>query len=448
MLKKKFFCSALVIIALGSFIVQAQNSNSNWPQWRGPLDTGVALPGNPPIEFGESKNLKWKTPIPGGGHATPIVWGDHIIVVTAVPTEEKVDMPKEEEVVDDQQGRRSRPAGNTTQFIHEFKVISIDKNSGQINWQTTVTRELPLEGTHQLGSWASNSPVTDGKFIYAYFGSRGLYCLDFDGNIKWQRDWGQMEKHGTFGEGSSPALYKDKIVVLWDHNGQSLIEAVYTGTGETIWKKDRDEGTSWSTPLIVEVNGKPQVITNATNNIRSYDLATGDIVWKSTGMTRNVIPIPIYGDGIVYLMSGFRGSALQAIDLAKAEGDISGTETILWEYNEATPYTPCPVLMDGYLYFLRVNNGFLTCLDAKSGEVQYAVEKVEGISAIFSSPTAVGDRIYIAATEAVTVVKAGPKFEVIATNTLDDTFHASPVIIGDELFLRGFKNLYCFAEDK
>ena len=252
----------------------------------------------------------------------------------------------------------------------------------------------------------------------------------------------------SFGEGSSPALYKDRIVVLWDHNGQSFIVALDTKTGEEIWKVDRDEGTSWSSPLIVVVNGKPQVITSATKKVRSYDLESGEIIWEGTGMTSNVIPNPIFENGILYVMSGYRGTALQAIDLARAKGDITGTDVILWEYNENTPYTPCPVLMEGYLYFLKANNGFLTCLDAKTGKVKYSSEKVEEISSIFSSPTGANGKIYIAGTENVSVVKAGPTYELLSTNTLDDTFHASPVIIGNDLFLRGFKSLYCFSEDQ
>lgn len=447
MLRKKSFFLSLALLISGSLFVQAQNS-SNWPQWRGPLDTGVALPGNPPTEFGESLNLKWKTAIPGKGHATPIVWGDHIILLTAVPKDPKPVAEKKEEAEGAEGGGRRGMSGTKTDQVHQFKVISVDKNSGKINWETTVKEEVPAESTHELGSWASNSPVTDGEHIYAYFGSRGLFCLDFEGNILWERDWGQMEKVMSFGEGSSPGLYKDRIAIQWDHEGDSFIEVMDTKTGKKIWNAARDEGTSWASPLILEVGDKVQVITSATSKVRSYDLETGDIVWESTGLTRNVIPNPIYGDGILYVMSGYRGTALQAIDLANAKGDITGTEAILWQYNENTPYTPCPVLMDGYLYFLRANNGALTCLDAKTGEVKYSVEKVEGITSIFSSPTGADGKLYIAGTEVVVVVKAGPVFEIMATNTLDDTFHASPVVIGDNLFLRGFKSLYCFAANK
>lgn len=425
---------------------QAQNEKNDWRQWRGPNNTGAAFESDPPVEFGEDLNLKWKTEIPGKGHATPIIKGNQIILLTAVATDQKAEGVEQVTEEEGEGGRRRGMRGTSTEFIHEFRVISVDKETGKIIWNTKVREEHPQESTHNLGSWASNSPVTDGKHIYAYFGSRGLFCLDFKGKIIWEKDWGQMEKHMSFGEGSSPALYGNRIVVQWDHEGESFLVALDTKTGEEIWKVARDERTSWATPLIIDVNGSAQVVTNATTKIRSYDLETGEVIWESTGMTRNVIPNPVYADGIVYLMSGYRGTALQAIDITRASGDINGTDAILWEYNQNTPYTPAPVLMDGYLYFLRANNGSLTCLDAKTGEEQYATEKVEGISSIFSSPTGANGMLYIAGTENVTVVQAGPEFKILAQNKLDDTFHSSPVIIGEDLFLRGFKSLYCFSK--
>jgi outer membrane protein assembly factor BamB len=434
----------LVFCLLFSTISFSQIKNHNWAQWRGPLNNGTALKGNPPIEFSETKNLKWKTNIPGKGHATPIVWEDKIILLTAVETDEIIE-PETSETDEGEGGRRMR--GVSTNAVHEFKVILVNRSNGKITWEKTVIKELPQESTHNLGSWASNSPCTDGEFIYAWFGSRGLFCLDFDGNILWERDFGQMEKHMSFGEGASPYLYEDRLFILWDHEGDSYLYAIDKKTGKDIWKLERDERTSWSSPLVVEARGKTQVITSATTNIRSNDFETGELLWTSTGLTRNVIPVPVYEDGILYVMSGFRGAALQAIDLTKAEGDISETDAIIWTYDEETPYTPNPVLMNGKLYFLRVNNGYLSCLDAKDGTVYYANQKLEGISTIFSSPTGVPDHIYIAAKDICLVVKAGEEFEIIASNPLEDNFHASPVIVDNQLILRGFESLYCFEEE-
>ena len=434
---------SLILVISFIFIIgniNAQKDASDfWAQWRGPLGTGAAIKGNPPVQFGESLNLKWKVDLPGKGHATPLVWDDKVIILTAVPTNEK-GVREESENADHPMSPQS------TEFIHEFKVILINRTDGSTIWEKTVTRELPLEGTHELGSWASNSPCTDGKHIYAYFGSRGLYCLDFEGNILWQRDFGQSNKHMSFGEGDSPFLYGDRIFVLWDHQGDCFLYSIDTKTGKDVWVAKRDEITSWSTPLVVDVNGKLQVITSAPNQVRSYDFETGELIWHCTGMTRNVIPNPVYDEGIVYLASGFRGSALMAIDVAKAKGDVTGSDAVLWTYNQDTPYTPNVLLMDGKLYFLRVNNGFMTCLDAKTGNVVYAREKLEGVSTLFSSPTGVSNRIYIASKGQVLVLSAGDKPEVLATNAVDDDFHASPVVVGNDLILRGFKSLYCFGQ--
>lgn len=420
--------------------IQAQDKSafeSNWPEWRGLYNTGAVNGGKTPVEFSETKNVKWKVEIPGKGHATPIIWGNQIIIQTAVPTDKKVEKPA---------AAASPMAPNSTDLIHQFKVISVDKTSGKINWQTMVKEALPTERTHELGSWASNSPITDGENIFAFFGSRGLFCLDMKGNVKWERNFGQMDIVASFGEGSSPALSKDKIFIQWDHQGKSVMYALDKKTGADKWKVDREEITSWATPLVVEVNGKMQVITSATNKVRSYDAETGQVVWECTGMTRNVIPNPMFADGILYLMSGFRGNAIKAVDLAKAKGDITGTPAILWEYNQDASYTPSPVLMDGKLYFLKGNNGIVTCLNAKDGKVLYSNQKVEGITNIFSSPTGNKDKIYVAATNTVAVVKAGAEFSLLAKNTLDDTFEASPVIVGNDLFLRGAKYLYCISE--
>jgi outer membrane protein assembly factor BamB len=326
--------------------------------------------------------------------------------------------------------------------------MALSPSDGQILWQTTVTEEWPQEGTHEFGSWASNSPLTDGKNIYAYFGSRGLYCLDMKGKVLWDRNFGQLNKRMNFGEGSSPALYGDKIVITWDHEGQSFIVALDKKTGKDIWKVDRDEGTSWASPFIVENNGKPQVITSATSLIRSYDLATGDLIWECAGMTANAIPQPVEANGIVYIMTGFRGNALLAIRLSEAKGNITGTDAIIWSFDKDTPYTPSPLLFEDHLYFLKSNNGILSCFDATTGEAFYSNQRLEGMGSIFTSPTMASNKMIILGQKGVAyVVKHGSSFEILAKNQLDDNFNASPVVIGNTLFLRGYKNLYCIEEN-
>ena len=438
---------SVIVFFLSNYLLAQEKLSEyekNWPQWRGPYATGVAPVGNPPIEWNESTNVKWKVEIPGIGHATPIIWGDQIILLSAVKSDKKVEAEESEE--DQQENQWMSPT--KTDYIHKFVVLSVDRNSGIIRWQTTVREELPHNSTHQFGSWASGSPVTDGVNIYAYFGSHGLYCLNNEGKIIWERDFGQMEKAMSFGEGSSPILFEDKLIVLRDHQGQSTLHVLNKKTGEDVWKIKRDEPSSWSTPVVVEYKGKTQIITNATNNVSSYDLVNGNLIWECSGMTRNVIPMPVSANGMIYLMSGFRGSALLAIDLSKAKGNITDSDAIVWKYDKNTPYTPSPVLLENKLYFLKVNNGYLSCLDAKDGKEYYSIQKLEGIENIFASPVGVKDRIYITgANGTFYVVKHGTDFEVLSQNRLEDSFHASPAVFGNNLYLRGFKYLYCISEE-
>ncbi len=413
----------------------------NWPTWRGPYLTGVAPVGNPPISWSETENLKWKAEIPGAGHSTPIVWGNQIFVTSSVETDRKPNQAGAN--ADGGSGMSPMQAKN----LHEFVIISYDREDGAILWQKSLIEEMPQDRTHEDGSWSSNSPITDGEHVYAYFGSRGLYCLDLQGNLKWSRNFGQMEKRMSFGEGSSPAIYNDKIVILWDHEGQSALFVLDKNTGEDIWNVNRDEMTSWSTPLIVEYGGKTQIITSASNKVRSYDLETGDIIWETSGLTGNVIPQPMVEDDIVYVMSGYRGYSVMAIQLSKASGDITDTDAILWSYNRNTPYVPSPALAGGKLYFLKDNRGSLSCLDSKDGTIYYEGAALDDVGNAYPSPVAVADRLYVIGGSGVSyTVKQGEKFEILSKNVLDDNIFASPVIVGDDLYLRGFNYLYCIAE--
>ncbi len=420
-----------------------------WHQWRGPEASGVAPHGDPPIEWNENKNIRWKTEIPGQGHATPIVWDDTIFVTSAIQTDKQVEQQAEGESTEmprRRRGGRGRSAAPSS--VHQFVIFAINRSDGSIRWQQIAREEPPHEGTHPTGSWASNSPVTDGEHVYAYFGSRGLYCYDMQGNLQWEKDLGDMATKMSFGEGSSPVLYGDVIILNWDHEGDSFIITLDKRTGEELWKVDRDEGTSWATPIVVEHDGNHQVIVNATHRTRSYDLATGKVLWECGGMTANTIPSPVTANGIVYVTSGFRGNALQAIRLADAKGDITGAAAVLWEYDRDTPYVPSPLLYGDTLYFLKHNKGVLSAFNASTGEAYYGPERLEGISEVYASPVGADGRIYIASRDGVTlVIKHGSTLEVLAENVLNDGFNASPVIVDKEIFLRGNKSLYCIASD-
>ena len=436
----------LVVVATSAS--QPVGFEKNWHHWRGPHATGVAVDANPPTTWSETENIRWKVAIPGTGHASPIIWEDKIFIQTAIKGEASKAEAEESDDGNPFSGffnqRRGRGA---VENAYKFDLIALDRNDGSILWQQTLRELNPHEGTHQDATFASNSPVTDGEYIYAYFGSRGLYCVDMMGNVKWEKDVGTMYKSNTFGEGSSPVLYGNTLVIVQDHERDSFITALDKRTGDVLWKTDRNERTTWFSPIVVEHDGKPQVITAGTNRTRGYDLETGTLLWEGDGLTRNAIPSPVAADGVVYLMSGFRGNVFQAISLADATGDISGSDAVVWEHNRDTPYVPSPLLYGDTIYFLKSNNGVLSAFDIKTGQPHYGPVRLQGVSGVYASIVGAGDRVYIAGRGGtVNVVQHGPEFTILAENTLDDSFNASPAIAGSELYLRGGKYLYCIAE--
>jgi outer membrane protein assembly factor BamB len=424
-----------------------------WPEWRGPLATGEGPKANPPLEWSEDKNVRWKIELPGEGKSTPVIWGDTVYVTTAIPAVKAPPAPAAAPPAAPEAGaapagapggaaRPGRPPVRTPDTPMQFTVLAYGRADGKLRWQRKLNELLPHEGTHQDGSFAGGSIITDGKSLYAYFGSRGLYALDLKGKVLWEKQLGTMNTRNGFGEGSSPALHGDTLVVTWDHEGADFIVALDAKTGKERWRAERDEPTSWATPLIVVHDKKPQVVVSATNRVKSYDLATGKVLWEATGMTANAIPSPVSSDGVVYLISGFRGSALLAVRLADAKGDITGKPAIVWSYDKDTPYVPSPLLYQDALYFLKVNSGVLTRIDTKTGKPSYT-ERLEKVSNVYASPVAAAGRVYVTGRDGVTaVVDAGPGLKVLATNSVADAVDASPALVDGEIYLRGLKYLY------
>jgi len=254
-----------------------------------------------------------------------------------------------------------------------------------------------------------------------------------------------MQIKMQFGEGSSPAVHGNTVVVTWDHEGADFIVALDKRTGDELWRTPREEGTSWSTPLIVEHDGKAQVVTAATGRVRSYDLATGKEIWNHAGLTANTIPTPVTAKGVVYTTAGFRGSALYAIKLG-ATGDLTDSPAVLWKHAKNTPYVPSPLLVGNRLYFTKGNEAMLSIFDATTGKALVDGQRLAGLGGIYASPVAAGGKIFISSQNGATLVlKDSDQIEVLATNALDDRFDASPAIVGKEIFLRGAKNIYCVA---
>jgi outer membrane protein assembly factor BamB len=380
--------------------------------------------------------------IPGEGSATPIVWGDQVFVVTAIRTDRTVDvLPKLQQ---------EPPGGYKTERprnFYRFEVLSLDRRTGKTCWQRTATEEVPHEGRQATNTYASASPSTDGKRLYVSFGSRGIYCYDLQGNLQWKRKLGEMVTRFGWGEGASPALYGESLVVNWDHERGSFLTVLDAITGKTHWKVDRDEVSSWATPLVVQRDGGAQVIVNATKRTRAYDLASGKVLWQCGGQTVNVIPSPVRFDDMAIAMSGFQGTAAYAIPLGSA-GDITGTDRIAWHYKTATPYVPSPLLSGDRLYFTTWNSPILTCLNARTGKELMKAQRLTGLKNLYASPVAANGRIYFVSREgAGLVIKDQPKLEVLGKNQLDEGFDASPAIVGSQLFLRGKEHLYCISDE-
>jgi outer membrane protein assembly factor BamB len=343
-----------------------------------------------------------------------VIWRDRILLTTAVPKGD----------------------------AQEFVVMAVGRDDGGLRWSRRVRAEAPHEGTHADGSYAGGSVATDGERVYAYFGSRGLYALDLEGRPLWEKQLGRMRTRNAFGEGASPALHADTLVVNWDNEDADFILALDARTGRERWRRERDEPTTWATPHVVEQGGRAQVVVGGTNRVRSYDLLTGEQLWEAPGLTMNVIPSPVSADGLVYAMSGFRGNALRAVRLADARGVLTGPPGLAWSYERDTPYVPSPLLYRGALYFLKSNSGVLTCLDARSGEPRYT-QRLDAVPNVYASPVAADGRIYVLGRDGGAVVLAeGAQPRVLATNRLEDGFDASPAIVGEELYLRGIRHLY------
>jgi outer membrane protein assembly factor BamB len=426
-------------VATAGALGQAVNPLAQWGQWRGPLATGAAPKADPPVEWSETKNIRWKTKLPGLGHSSPVVWGSLVFVTTAEMTGAKKPFTG---VTPDGAHNNMNPL-----FDHQFAVMAIERQTGAVVWRRTVATRQPHESTHESATWASNSPVTDGEHVLSFFGSNGLYCLDTGGRLLWSRDLGDMQvKHGH-GEGASPLLHDETVVVNWDHEGASVIVALAKRTGEELWRQPRDEVTSWATPIVVTHDGQAQVVVSGTRRVRGYDLKTGAVIWEAGGLPGNIVASPVGADGMVFAAGSYEKQTLLAIRLTGAKGELTGTQQIVWQKNRSTPYVPSPLLYDGWLYYLRHYQGVLSRVNAKTGDEPSGPFRLGSVFNIYSSPVAAAGRIYVTDRNGKTLVMsndAEPK--ALMLNKLDDRFSASAALVGDAIFLRGEKFLYCIGE--
>ena len=428
------FAALLLIFALFA-------ADDDWSRWRGPNDDGMAR-GDAPLEWSDTKNIAWRVSIPGRGHSSPFIWSDRIFLTTAVPVG---DAAAPLAAQPQRQGRG--PGGGTgAGREHKFVVLCLNRHTGKLLWERIAKVATPHEGYHhQYGSFASNTSVIDGKHLYAFFGSRGLYCYDLNGKLVWEKQFPPMRMRLGFGEGVAAVLEGDTLYLKFDQEEGSYMLALDKRTGKELWRVPRDEVSSWSPPLVVTHNGRKQVVVSATNKVRSYDPATVKVVWECAGVGTKVITAPVSAGGIVYVMSGHRDPNLLAIRLGR-EGDLTGTDAIAWTNNRGNSYTASPVLHDNKLYFVT-DSGMLSCLNASTGEVYYR-QRLPRPYNFKASPVGANGKLYLATEEGdVVVVRMGEKYEVLATNTLTDhVFIATPAIAGGSLYLRSQEALYCIRQ--
>lgn len=437
--------SALIIFSvliLSTVSVYGDDSVGNWPTWRGIDCMGISPDGDPPIKWSESENIKWKVPLTGdNSNSTPIVWGDKLIFQSAVKTEKIGKRTKAAKP----SGRLSGPAPKT---LYKFNLVCVDRKTGKTQWEKTVVEMMPHQGHHVDHGFASFSPVTDGKYIWANYGSRGVYCYDMNG----ERIWGKKkpEMNSPFGEGGSIAIAGKAVIVVADQVDGSKIYAYNKKTGDILWEKKRDEPEiTYATPLPVEVNGKDQVIVNAWNKICSYDPNNGDVIWECGGPQRNGIYSPVVKDGVVYCVTQVDTHTMQAIKLGKT-GDITGTDAIVWQNkNAGTPDIPSLLLYKNRLYSFSGFEEKISCYNPATGKAYFEKQRLNEMNKVYASPVATAGRIYCVGRNGVSyVLKASDKLEVLSINKLDDEIDCSPVVVGKELYLKGKKYLYCIAESK
>ena len=411
---------------------------TNWHQWRGPAGNGSAPEtANPPVSWDATKNVKWTAEIPGTGSATPIVWGQQIFILSAEETERKAETLPEKRA-----DSKTEPPG----VYYRFLVTSFDRSTGEVIWQKVATEQVPHEGRHPTHTYAAGSPTTDGEMLYASFGSRGLFAYTLDGKLVWQKDFGDMNTRFGWGEAVTPVLAGPLLIVNWDQEQDSFIVALDKKSGEERWRKARDgEATSWNTPLITTVAEKTVAVVNGSGKARAYDIANGDILWECGGQTVNAIPSPVQFGDIVVCMSGYKGAASYAIPL-NSTGDLTGSDRFVWTFHTGTPYVPSPTVSGSRLYFTGGNNDILTALDLESGKAVIEKQRL-GIGNTYASPLAAGGKVYFVGREGTTaVISDDAEAKILSKNVINDTFDASPVVVGKQLLLRSWSKLYSIEE--
>jgi outer membrane protein assembly factor BamB len=430
---------AVLAVALLLLATAASADPAIWAQWRGPDGQGVSRESGLPTEWGETAGVRWKTAIPGRGHSQPIVWGDRVFLTTAIEGDVVPGTKPARHVIDGKDF--VHPDGVGADRKHTYEVLALDARTGRILWESKVWEGTPYDTRHKRGAYAAATPVSDGKMVWTYFGSEGLYAHDFDGKLVWKASLGGIATMGV-GVGTSPVLYEDVLIVQADEdNGEkSVIVAFDKKTGKEAWRTARQVQVSWATPVLVKAAGRDELVTSGTEWVIAYDPRTGKELWKAKGLESNAVPSPVVAGDLVVLSAGYPAKMAMAIR-AGGSGDVTSSR-VVWRVTKGTAYVPSPIAYQDHVY-LMTDKGLLTCLDAKTGEVKYEGGRPPVPATFMASPVAYDGKLLLLSEDGDGyLVKAGTTHEIVKTNSLKEPVHASPALAGGSLYIRGEKHLY------
>ena len=439
---RALFAFALVFAAF-TFLPVASTApgNVNWPQFRGVGSLGVAEDPNLPDKWSTTENVAWKTEIPGVGWSSPIVWGDNIFLTSVISADSK-EAPKKGLYFG---GERPAPKDE-----HRWVVYAVSFKTGKVLWEKEVHRGAPAFSRHLKNSYASETPVTDGERLYAYFGNLGIFCFDLKGKLLWEQKWDARKTRFGWGTAASPIVHKDQLYLLNDNDEQSYLTALDKKTGKQIWRADREVGTNWATPYIWESGQRTELIVPGTKATRSYDL-TGKMLWEFTGMSSIAIPTPFSKFGLLYIASGYVGDQHRPVYAIKpgASGNISlkegetSNQYIAWYLRQGGPYNPSPIVY-GDLYYTLYDRGFFTANDARTGKEVYGKQRIDpAVGAFTSSPWAYNGKLFCLSEDGDTfVIQAGGEYKLLGKNSLDELCMATPAIVRGSLIMRTASKLY------
>ncbi len=418
-------------------------SQSNWPQWRGTDGGGISTEKNLPTEWSETKNIRWKTAVPGRGHSSPVVWGSRIFITTSI---EGAVIPGAEAVRHYLKGQEYlHPDSVGATHSYTLKLLCFDLDSGKLRWEKTAYEGRVYDNRHRKNTYASTTPITDGQYVYVSFEAEGLYCFDFNGKLVWKTSLGKIAK-GGMGPGTSPVIYRDFLILQCDqeYGEGSFIAAVDKKTGKEVWRTGRNQRRSWATPLLVKVGDRTELVTSGPNRIIAYDPATGKEVWSAPGVVSNPIPSPVANRDMVFVTAGSADKRAIAIKLG-GTGDLTNTTNIVWQYDKGTAYVPSPILYHDYLYLVS-DAGAVTCLEASTGKVMYQA-RMPVATKFTASPVAFDEKILLVSEDGDSfVLQAGVEPKVLNANGLGEPVYASPAIASGNILIRGESNLYCISK--